>query len=261
MSWLKAALGIVASAYVKDAVVRPRQLGHVARAYCDRVGKPLLLIHGGTLTHHLLGAPVHAEAKTTQAYPISVPTKTFGAVLAVGVLERSRRPDQAMTEWHRVADKVFVVVPSWWSPHTWLDPRHRWFVDSSLKVVAPLWTSVDGTRLLVVSDRGYGSPRCNPSLQTTSPMASRRPSISTQPSDHTPLLPAATGPHPSPPSPSLEDDPSDPYGEMLELPPDLPDSSSSGAEAAAFALGNEPSESWNSVSSLTVVSTPRSTKS
>ena len=117
MSWLKAALGVVASAYVKDAVVRPKQMGSVVRSYCDRVGKPLLFVHSDGVAQLLLGAPVRAEAKTTRAYPIAVPPKHFGAVFVVGVLERLRSPHVALTEWHRVADKVFVVVPSWWSPH------------------------------------------------------------------------------------------------------------------------------------------------
>jgi len=261
MSLLKTALGLVASAYVKDAVMKPKQVGRVVRAYCDRVCKPLLFVHGDALVHRVLGAPVRAEVTTTRAYPIAAPARSFGAVLVVGTLERLKRPDRALTEWHRVADKVFVVVPSWWSPHTWLDPRHRWFIDPSLKLAAPLWTSVDGTHLLVVSDNSYGASRCSPSPLTTSrsgmatgPSPSPSPtSPRNPPTDRS--LPEDTDPLQFVMSPDSAEDTTSPYGEMPGPPPAL----SSGPPTSG--AGSEPSESWNSVSSLTVVSTPGSFES
>jgi hypothetical protein len=255
MSLLKTALGLVASAYVKDAVMKPKQMGRVVRAYCDRARKPLLLVHGDALVHRVLGAPVKAEVVTTRAYPIAAPAKSFGAVLVVGTLERLKRPDRALTEWHRVADKVFVVVPSWWSPHTWLDPRHRWFIDPSLKLAAPLWTSVDGTHLLVVSDSSYGASRCSPSPLTSRSGTNPKRSPSPSPTHPSTALPADTDPLQFVTSPDSAPGTADPYGEMPGLLPAL----SSGPPASE--LGSEPSESWNSVSSLTVVSTPESSES
>lgn len=253
MSWLKTALGVAASAYVKDAVLRPKQVGNVARVYCDRVRKPLLLVHGDGLVHRLLGEPARADMATTRAYPIAASPKAFGAVLAVGVLERLRRPDRALTEWHRVADKVFVVVPSWWSPHAWLDLRNRWFIDSSLKSVTPLWTSADGTRLLAVSDSGYGSPRCNLSPPMTSPSRSMTNQVANQRSS---IPNRSTGrmlPPPSALPQQPQNQPSPRQSEEVSGPPQ--EISSDGLE---FVLENQPSESSSSVSSLTVVSMPES---
>ena len=117
MSLLKAALGFLGTAYMNDAVVKPRSTGKMARAYCDRTGKPLLLIRGESVVDVLVGDPVKADATTRRAYPLPFREGTFGAVLAVNVLQCLKRPDLALQEWRRVADKVFVVVPRWWSPH------------------------------------------------------------------------------------------------------------------------------------------------
>lgn len=166
MGWLKAALGLAATAVVKDAVMKPRQIGAVARSYCDRTGKPLLLLSEPTVVSKLIGAPVKADVSLVGAGPLRVPDKTFGAVLAVGVLEREKRPDLALQEWRRVADAVFVVVPPWWSPMTWLDPGNQWYIEPSLKRAAPLWNDRQRVYLLQVSDNGYGRRSWSP---TTSP--------------------------------------------------------------------------------------------
>jgi len=55
---------------------------------------------------------------------------SIGAVLASHVLEHVKDPELALSEWHRVtgdAAAVVVVTPSWWAPHTWLHPGHRWY--------------------------------------------------------------------------------------------------------------------------------------
>jgi len=166
---IETALGIVATAVVKEAIVRPRQIGSVARAYCDRVRKPLLLISGPSILRSVVGPPVKAEATTSRAAPITVPNRTFGAVLAVGVLERQNRPDLVVQEWQRVADKVFVVVPPWWSPTTWLNPSNEWLIDPSLKHAAPLWNSRQRVYLLRMSDKWYGAGTWNQKNSTTTP--------------------------------------------------------------------------------------------
>lgn len=165
MTILKAALGLAASAYVKDRVMRPKAMGQIARRAADRSGKPLLLIHDSGAIHHLFGAPVETKFSTNVAYPIPVADKSFGALLAVGILERVKRPEVALAEWNRISDRVYVVVPSWWSPHAWIDPGVRWLIDPSLDRATPLWTSACRSRLLNVSDSRYGTRQC---VQTTS---------------------------------------------------------------------------------------------
>ena len=162
MGWIKAALGIAASAYAKEAYVRPRQLGEIARKHCDSVRKPLLLIRPTTLVWTIVGDPVRAEVTTETAYPLRFPDKAFGAIFSAGVLERHRNPGTVLREWRRVADRVIVVVPSYWSPATWLDPRNRWILDPSLRMAAPLWDGRQHVHLLEVSDRGYGTRQWNP---------------------------------------------------------------------------------------------------
>ena len=164
---LKAALGYVASSYVRDRMLRPRAMGQLARKAADRRRKPLLFVHDNGVAHHLMGCPVRAEVQTGLAFPIRTPNKAFGALLAVGVLEKAKRPAVVLREWHRVADAVFVVVPSWWSPHTWLDPSVRWLIDPGLSRAVPLWTARSRACLLDVSDSRYGTPSCAPTKTTT----------------------------------------------------------------------------------------------
>ena len=178
MSLLKAALGFVTTGYMNDVVLKPRATGKLARSYCDRRGKPLLLIRGERMVDVVMGDPVKAEVVQRRAYPLPFPDKAFGAVMAVNVLERLKRPDLAIREWRRVAEKVFVCVPSWWAPHAWFDPGHRWVVHPDIKKVMPLWTKRRSIYLLPVSDRRYGA---GPWSQTTPPRR-RSPQSSPSPS-------------------------------------------------------------------------------
>ncbi len=73
------------------------------------------------------------------AMRIPFPDKHFGAVLASHVLEHVDDPDQALREWRRVADRVFVLVPVWWAPHTWLHTGHQWYIPPDLSEAQPLW--------------------------------------------------------------------------------------------------------------------------
>jgi len=256
MSMLKVALGLVASAYVNESVVKPRSQGRLARAYCDRVGKPLLFVRGERVVDFLVGDPVKAEVTTRVAYPLPYRDKQFGAVFAVNVLEALRRPDLALREWRRVADKVVVVVPSWWSPQAWLDPSNRWLVHPDLSRIAPLWTSERSIYLLPVSDRRYGGQRWSPTKTTStspSPSPRRREESPSQSPSHEPSLPPSPS-ETSPPNPSDFVSEPDSGGSLYEdtlpvLSPDLSDLPTS-------ALGNPPSSSFNSPRALTVVSTP-----
>jgi len=221
MGWLKAALGVAASAMARDAVMRPRQMGAAARAYCDRVGKPLLLVSEPSLLRRMTGEPVRADATAHHAGPYPVPDKAFGAVFAIGILERQQRPDLTLKEWRRIAAAVFVVVPPWWSPVTWLNPEHRWYINPSLKVASPLWTDRRHVYLLQVSDKGYGAPAWT--RTPTSPRHQRRPDTNSLPvPDLRTSSPQSPNPYPSP----SDDAPSFPLSETTHLvvvEGDLPD--------------------------------------
>jgi hypothetical protein len=176
---LKAALGYVAGAYVNDALVRPKQIAGLARGYCDRVGKPLLNLGAGmpetSLRALIFGSSLYGDVNLDKSAP-RIPhgpdrvsygdpcnlrdwsDRHFGAVIACNILEQLERPDAALTEWRRVADRVFVVVPKWWSPSTWLNFSNRWYIDPSLKQAYPVWTNRNRVFLLPVSDRKYSPP-------------------------------------------------------------------------------------------------------
>jgi hypothetical protein len=255
MSFLKAALGFVATAYMNDAVLRPRTAGQLARDYCNRVGKPLLLIRGERMADVLLGDPVQADRVTRMAYPVRVPDKTFGAVVVINVMERLRRPGVALEEWRRVADKVFVVLPSWWAPHAWLDPGNRWLVHPDMTKAAPLWTDRRSIYLLPVSDSRYGTRRWTP--KSSPRRSSRRPNRPPPPS---PPLPHEPSGHPrSPMSPPTEATALPPGLYVEESPAELPDLYDlMPPDHSASSLGTGPSYSPSSPSVLTVVSTEAS---
>ena len=270
MSLLKAALGFLGTAYMNDAVVKPRSTGKMARAYCDRTGKPLLLIRGESVVDVLVGDPVKADATTRRAYPLPFREGTFGAVLAVNVLQCLKRPDLALQEWRRVADKVFVVVPSWWSPQAWLDPSHRWLVHPALKSVTPLWTDRRSIYLLPMSDKSYGTRRWSPTTSSpASPMMpppqsprSTSPSFDEFQTSPSPSpSPSDSGRLPSPMSPSSEETPL-PHAlyedTMPALSPNLPDMEDLGPEETAFPPESQPSSLSGLPRALTVVSTPES---
>lgn len=69
-------------------------------------------------------------------YHLPVPDKTFASLFAVDTLEHLERPDRALYEWHRVAEQVFLVVPSWWSPDAWMS---KWYIDPESNRAWPLW--------------------------------------------------------------------------------------------------------------------------
>ena len=272
MSLLKAALGFVATAYMNDAVVKPRSTGKLARSYCDRVRKPLLLIRGESMADVLTGSPVKADVTTRRAYPLPYREGTFGAVVAVNVIQCLKRPDLALCEWRRVADKVFVVSPSWWSPHAWLDPSNRWLVHPELKSVTPLWTGRRRAYLLPVSDKGYGTRRWSPTRPSPAPPPMSLPPSPPAPSPSFDEFPPSASPSPNPtpfdsalpPSPT-----SQPSEETLPLPslyedtlpalsPDLPDLDDLGPGETAFQPGSHPGSLSGLPRALTVVSTPES---
>lgn len=157
-TWLKILLGYAAVAYIADVVIRPAAVARMARMAARCRKKPLLNVGCGTagssLRVALLGptrwGDVNCDVAAKNACDASSKTchcdihnlpygdKQFGAVIASHVLEHVDDPCRALAELRRVADEVFVIVPAWWAPHTWLHPGHQWFVDDRGSLT-PLW--------------------------------------------------------------------------------------------------------------------------
>lgn len=229
--FLKTLLGAAATTYLKDLIVRPKQVAQFARSYADRVGKPLLNIGAGvpaqSLSALVVGPRLWGDVNLDKAAPRSTPhgPKTvsygdaydlrewpdghFGAVVSHGVLETLERPDLALLEWRRVADKVFVVVPPMWMPHVWLDPSRRWYIDPSLKTAWPVWTDKSQVYLLPASDMKYRTPQ----------WAQKRALPRAAQTSSTPLrgAPLSGRPKQEPASPTLPSPPSESSGSVSTL--------------------------------------------
>jgi ubiquinone/menaquinone biosynthesis C-methylase UbiE len=147
------------SVYLIDVVARPRLVAQQARAAADARGKPMLNIGAGTpnssLSSMLFGpmlvGDVNMDVASNEAVctienvcygdieTIPFDDKQFGSCFASHVLEHTDNPDLALQEMNRVADEVFVVVPPWYCPHTWLHPGHKWFISQDLTRKRKLW--------------------------------------------------------------------------------------------------------------------------
>ncbi len=140
--------------YMTDAVIRPKAIRRRARLKADEVGKPLLhLTTRKSLRTKLFGASQWGDtnlvvgtsgvgpgtpgtvdlalSRPTDPYELPFADGTFGAIIVSNVMEDLERPLEAVAEWQRVVDPaggLFVLTPSWWAPHAWLDPAHHWAV-------------------------------------------------------------------------------------------------------------------------------------
>jgi len=159
--------------YAFDVLHRSRQAERAARAYCDSVDKPMLVVGAGTpnssLRALILGpqrsgdvnldlaghaacptpAELYASAPVTagqtgppvckgNALDLSAyPDGFFGAILATHVLEHLSDPEVALAEWTRVADRAYVVTPQWWTLHAWSHSGHRFMFVGGQPY--PLW--------------------------------------------------------------------------------------------------------------------------
>ena len=149
----KIVIGVAAytvATYLIDGVLRPEIVARRARKYADSVGKPLLNIGAGQAKSSfravLFGPTRWGDVNIDLAAPKTdpcgrelicwgdahdlkqYPDKHFGAIVATHLLEHLERPKDALREWNRVADKLFIVTPKWWAVHTWAHPDHKWFI-------------------------------------------------------------------------------------------------------------------------------------
>lgn len=154
MGWWAAFSAYNALAYFVDVPLRRDAAARAARAKANSLRKPLLNIGAGTPGSALFGATLYGDVNVdingrrdvlhgtpgvvtyADAERLPFATGTFGAVLASHVLEHLPNPQLALREWLRVVgwrpDRLFIVTPSWWAPHTWLHPGHLWYFEDGV---------------------------------------------------------------------------------------------------------------------------------
>lgn len=153
MKGLLSLAAYTAATYILDVPMRREAAARAARAYADARGLPLLNVGAGTGSTALFGSTLYGDYNTdlggVRGVPhgtpgvvtyadaqnlLDFPTGSIGAVLASHVLEHLPDPERAIAEWLRVVggdqDALFIVVPSWWAPHTWLHPGHLWYFEN-----------------------------------------------------------------------------------------------------------------------------------
>lgn len=121
-----------------DELAERQRVFQQARDYADSVRKPLLVVGAPMFSvNHPCGdvtidiSPEKAamcNGEVADVRNIPYPDKYFGAAFASHVLEHLETVKDAriaISELHRVADKVFIVVPSKWSLAAWLYPEHH----------------------------------------------------------------------------------------------------------------------------------------
>lgn len=110
--------------------VRRQWVLNQARAYADRVGKPLLNISCshtafGDTNADIIEQEVSGFVKYTPGEPLPFRDNQFGAVYSSHTLEHCVDPLFNLAEYRRVADRVFLVLPNATDARTWI-PAHRW---------------------------------------------------------------------------------------------------------------------------------------
>mgnify|MGYP003876894409 CR=1 FL=1 len=144
-SFLKYVCAWGVAGWAIDMLLRRLPALRAARKYADSVGKPMLNVGAGTwgswLVGPLLGGDINCDISASieaECAPGTVcycdatdlskyPDKHFGSLVALHILEHLDNPDAALKEWNRVADKVFIVVPRWWSALAFTHPGHMWY--------------------------------------------------------------------------------------------------------------------------------------
>jgi SAM-dependent methyltransferase len=111
-------------------IIRPA-VAREAREYADKVGKPMINIgcgetDWGDVNVDIVPRNVKGFMQLDVSKPMPFKDKEFGSALASHILEHLEDPDSALAEWHRIADRVYVLVPSLWNAWSWLTPEHKW---------------------------------------------------------------------------------------------------------------------------------------
>jgi hypothetical protein len=157
---VKSAITWTVGAYVWDVLVIPAQVAREARAAANTFGGPLLNVGAGTPGSSLrvalfgptlwgdcnvdIAAPrdvTHGPDRVSYGDALNLPfvDNQFGAVIASHIVEHVEDPHAAVVEMQRVSrGPVYIIVPKWWNPVTWLYDDHRWYISQRGRVYA-LW--------------------------------------------------------------------------------------------------------------------------
>lgn len=131
-SWITRLISIFAIETVTNEVVdtfrRQTQLNK-AREYSKITGKPLLNLSCGDTEFGDINADIIPQnvknfVLFTPDRPLPFSDKYFGAVYSSHTLEHSRKPLFLLSELNRISDKVFIVLPNFWS-HQAINITHR----------------------------------------------------------------------------------------------------------------------------------------
>jgi len=138
------ALGMAVCAGAYEGLMWEKQLAdrkrlyNEAETYAHSVDKPLLVV-GNPKGRHKCG-DINVDLTETEC-PTSIEAniedlsifydKQFGAVFVGHVLEHVDDIEKAYGELCRVADKVFVAYPDWYSAIAYVHPGHKWLILSA----------------------------------------------------------------------------------------------------------------------------------
>jgi len=140
-------LSVVAGIAVHEILMGFKQISDRHRLYDDAeqyarsVGKPLLVVghpkgeHGcgdvniDIANGHIAECPSFIQADVEDMHIFM--DKQFGSVFVGHVLEHVNDIEKAFIELCRVADKVFIAYPDWYSVTAYLASDHKWLILSA----------------------------------------------------------------------------------------------------------------------------------
>ena len=157
-----------AGVYAYDVLWIPSQIAKKARAEANRLKGPLLNVGAGlpnsSFRAVLVGPTLWGDVNVDLAAPKDVPhgpdavsygdamnlpfeDNTFAACVASHLLEHVSDPAKAVAEMQRVTyGNIFLTVPKWWAPHTYLHLGHRNYI-SQTGEATPLWPAQIAAKL------------------------------------------------------------------------------------------------------------------
>lgn len=137
----KILIGIGSAAVIYNIVTWQKQLRDrkmlykEAKKYANSINKPLLVVgrpkgrHGcGDVNVDIVGGECPSSIQADIQDMSMFSNKEFGAVFVGHVLEHVDDIEKAYNELDRVADKMFISYPDWYSMIAYLHPEHKWLI-------------------------------------------------------------------------------------------------------------------------------------
>ncbi len=123
MNWNTVIMVSVGSMFLTRIIekLRMRNLIKEAQTLRQASGKPIILISSSAMG----GFDVRINPADITAYRLPYANKSFSALVA-DCLEDMSDPQQVITEWSRVADRIFINSHLFFSFENWLDLQHKY---------------------------------------------------------------------------------------------------------------------------------------